>query len=263
MGKRARALIATLTVVAVPAITVRLLHGIADRPWFQIEYRDFLGWLGRTALTDALTAFARLAALVLAYYLLISTVVYLVALVSGSRRFIRITRPFAIPVVRSLADRVIAGTIAVGALAAPLVASSPPTLGAAAGPAVTVQVIADYIPESRLVQATDPSVPGVLRGEVSFSGRPVTPPPEAATPARDTPLGPVEVVTGPGDHLWGMAETAMTNVLGRAPMDHEVAPYWREVVDVNRDRIRSGNPNLIQPGEVIRLPDPTPFTPSG
>jgi nucleoid-associated protein YgaU len=39
-----------------------------------------------------------------------------------------------------------------------------------------------------------------------------------------------------------------------APTNREVAEYWRKVIDANRDRLRSGDPNLIYPGEEIILP---------
>jgi len=261
MGSRVRALLGTLVVVAVPAITIQMLHGVADRPWFQIDYGDFLGWLGRTSLTDALTALARLAALVLAYYLLLSTVLYLLALASGSRSLVRITRPLALPVVRSLADRVVAGSIAISALATPLIASAPPAPEAVARPGVSAGVAADYLPESRLIEDVEivQPPPPILDDGTAFTGRPTTPPPETLELAADTPTGPIEVVVQQGDHLWGLAETRIGETMGREPMDHEVAPYWREVVELNRDRIRSGNPDLIVPGEVVVLPDPAPF----
>jgi nucleoid-associated protein YgaU len=43
--------------------------------------------------------------------------------------------------------------------------------------------------------------------------------------------------------------------MGREPSDSEVAPYWVSVVEANRNSIRSGNPDLIYPGEVVLLPD--------
>jgi len=256
-----------MLVVAVPAITVRLLHGLADRPWFQVDYRDLGGWLATTNLVDALTALARLTALVLAYYLLVSTVLYLVALSSGNRSFIRITRPFAIPMVRSLADRVIAGSIAVSTIAAPLIVSAPPAPDAAATPAISAEVSTGYVPASRIMKDDESeSLARDTRGAaVSFSGRPTTAPPEPTETETETettdgaePPAPIEVVVVPGDHLWGLAASRIADALGRKPLEHEIAPYWRDVIDENRGRLRSGNPDVIFPGEVIVLPDPTP-----
>jgi nucleoid-associated protein YgaU len=65
----------------------------------------------------------------------------------------------------------------------------------------------------------------------------------------------VEVTVQPGDNFWRLAENRLRELTGREPSDSEVAPYWVTVVEANRDRIRSGNPDLIYPGEVVLLPD--------
>ncbi|MEX0864520.1 MAG: hypothetical protein WD269_06550 [Acidimicrobiia bacterium] len=57
-----------------------------------------------------------------------------------------------------------------------------------------------------------------------------------------------------GDHLWKISERRLDDVLGREPADTEITPYWRQVIEVNRAGLRSGNPDLIFPGEVITLP---------
>ena len=59
------------------------------------------------------------------------------------------------------------------------------------------------------------------------------------------------VVVAPGEHLWSIAERAVAERLGRAPTDDEVAPYWREVVDLNH---QLADPDLVFPGTEIRLP---------
>ena len=56
---------------------------------------------------------------------------------------------------------------------------------------------------------------------------------------------------GPGDNLWTIARGA----LGGTAADAEVAPYWNALIAANRSRLRSGDPNLIYPGEVLGLPD--------
>ena len=61
---------------------------------------------------------------------------------------------------------------------------------------------------------------------------------------------PDSVVVRRGDHLWKISARA----LGTDSADSAVAPYWVEVVDVNRPRLLSGDPDLIYPGELILLP---------
>ena len=71
-----------------------------------------------------------------------------------------------------------------------------------------------------------------------------------------------EWTAGPGDHLWHVAETTLAGAWGRAPSDAEVAPYWQQVVDANRDGLPDpGNPDLILPGQVLRVPPPPPPPP--
>jgi nucleoid-associated protein YgaU len=43
-------------------------------------------------------------------------------------------------------------------------------------------------------------------------------------------------------------------VLGRPATVDEVVAYWRSVIEANRERLQSGDPDLIYPGEVVLLP---------
>lgn len=64
-----------------------------------------------------------------------------------------------------------------------------------------------------------------------------------------------QVTVHPGDHLWSISETRLENVTQRHVPDQVIARYWRKVIARNEDRIRSGDPDLIYPGEVILLPE--------
>jgi len=66
----------------------------------------------------------------------------------------------------------------------------------------------------------------------------------------------------PGDHFWHIAEQTLTEAWDRTPTDAEVAPYWRQLVDDNRDRLLPpGDPDLIYPDQHFELPSP-PADPS-
>ena len=64
---------------------------------------------------------------------------------------------------------------------------------------------------------------------------------------------PSEHVVVPGDNLWIIAERHLEQVTGRSDVsDQRVATYWVVVIEANQ--VRSGDPDLIYPGEVIVLP---------
>lgn len=68
------------------------------------------------------------------------------------------------------------------------------------------------------------------------------------------PFDATEIVVRPGDHMWALAEERLATARGRVVSDCEIAPYWLQVVASNMSRIRSGDPDLIFPGEVLVLP---------
>ncbi len=57
-----------------------------------------------------------------------------------------------------------------------------------------------------------------------------------------------------GDNLWKISDRHVSWRFGREATYAEVANYWRKVIESNRDSIRSGDPDLIHPGERIALP---------
>jgi hypothetical protein len=80
-------------------------------------------------------------------------------------------------------------------------------------------------------------------------------PSESPAPAPEPAIG--EVVVEPGDSLWSLAEDELVAVRGGSSSDHEVADYWRRVVEANRSRlVDPTNADLIYPGQVMLLPPP-------
>ena len=67
--------------------------------------------------------------------------------------------------------------------------------------------------------------------------------------------GGSQVVVAKGDHLWRISATHLEAVLDRAVKTPEISPYWRDVIAVNRATLKSGDPDLIYPGEIVVLPE--------
>jgi nucleoid-associated protein YgaU len=61
-----------------------------------------------------------------------------------------------------------------------------------------------------------------------------------------------EVLVEKGDHLWSISSDQLQDATTA-----EISSLWREVIAVNIDRLRSGNPDLIYPGEWVLVPAPT------
>lgn len=80
----------------------------------------------------------------------------------------------------------------------------------------------------------------------------------AAAAADDDPADPAgEWDVESGDHFWHIAEQTLLEAWGRPPTDREIAPYWRQLIDANRDRLRPpGDPDLIHPGQHLTIPAP-------
>jgi nucleoid-associated protein YgaU len=93
---------------------------------------------------------------------------------------------------------------------------------------------------------------GFMFGPVAMAQQ--TGPPSYLPIVLDTE-GPATTVVEKGDHLWSISASHLEDRLTRAPNAAEITPYWREVIEVNQERLRSGDPDLIFPGETVVLPD--------
>ena len=160
----------------------------------------------------------RMVAGILAAYLLLATLATVLADATQSRLLALVVGRITTSGVRA----VIAGVVGVGALAGPTVVAAEPREPAP----IEVPV---------LRKLSDDAPPGAAHEVV----------PPAAT----------EVVVRPGDHLWSISETALTARLGRPPSDEEIVPFWRAVIELNRDRLPNPeDPDLIRPGDRYLLP---------
>jgi hypothetical protein len=245
-----------------------------------VTWGDPWRWLEATAPEEALIALATVAVRLAAVWVLASTTVTGLAMLSGRARLTAAASRFALPAVRRLAmattTRVVAVTLAVTpglvpVTASALVATPPPS------PAVTAADEPDHpLPPFLVIAPGSDEVPtavdeaGATAETVTTDTRPMPIPPflltEAgtATPVDTAPVteasgaGPASYTVVAGDHLWAIAGRRLTEVRGQVPDEGEHARYWVRLVDANRGRIRSGDPDLIFPGEVIELPKVEP-----
>jgi nucleoid-associated protein YgaU len=90
-------------------------------------------------------------------------------------------------------------------------------------------------------------------------GETIALPPVPSPPAGPAPKpgrGTTQQVA-PGDSLWTIAGNHLARTTGGGagePTTDQVTAYWERVKDANRGRLRSGDPDLIEPGETIVLP---------
>lgn len=81
------------------------------------------------------------------------------------------------------------------------------------------------------------------------------PPPVAAPPER----GAVTHVVRAGEDLWAIAARHLAAETGQSLGeldDAQVGDYWRRVIHANRATLRTGDPDLLLPGEIVVLPPP-------
>jgi nucleoid-associated protein YgaU len=111
-------------------------------------------------------------------------------------------------------------------------------------PELTRQLVAS--PQPPLGQSPAPAPVGVG----GASGSPAVQPVQygAAREMLDAGRGAVYVVR-PGDTLWEIAEALLGSGASEAEIVREISRLWER----NRDRIASGSPDLIRPGERLLL----------
>lgn len=194
---------------------------------------------------------ARIAAIITGVLALYGTVANTVLGIAWANKRVRLAQRVAGAVPRWLAWCVVgsagvtAATTVVGA-----VAPGPGSVEVTAPtPRSTTTTTVDPNPTPT---ATSPTVPTPETTAPAATAS--TPPSGATATGPSTPPIP-EVVTRPGDHLWGIAEATLATHLQRPPSASEVAPYWRRLVEANRSRlVDPSNPDLIYAGQRFELP---------
>ena len=211
-------------------------------------------WAAARQPVEAAFAVLRVVVVALACYLLFVTVLAVVLRLGRAGRLVTAFDVLTLPWVRLIVQ----GALGVGLVGATLAAVGSAAADPSANPSRTFTAA-----DARLA-ASAPEHPRagddlLVRLPDVESGPPTMQQvDEPATVALAAPLAG-EVTLEAGDHLWSVADRALTDAWGRAPSDDELAPFWEQVVEANRDRLPDpANPDLVFPGEVVTVPPPPP-----
>lgn len=231
-----------------------------------IEWHDLSHWLAGTAPEDAVVAVVRLVALVVAWWLLGSTVLYALARAVRVPALIRAVEWATLPSIRRILDGMVASTI----VASSVFSGAGVASAAPADPAPVVVSLGDngtttttappYRPRAAgddVVPTLAPQVQATIPTSGSGNAHAVEEHPLSAASPPAANEATATYVVEPGDNLWTIAERQVVRMTGTSEAEvaaEQVLRYWVRLQEANRDRLRSGNPDLIFAGEELVLP---------
>lgn len=259
-----------LAVVVACAAAIPWLGTLGTAPWARIDTADPWRWVTSTPAEDVVAALLRVAALALCWWLLGALLLAVGARLVGWRPALAAADRLSPALVRRVADRLTGGMLLVSS-----VLGSPAAALASPGGTTVPTGASAFVPPGAVPPSARQSAPG---GSGDHQGGdslppglsvPVADPPPAVAPPADGPTsshrpGPRpargearRVRVRPGDHLWSIALAELARRRGAPAGDLatvDVAAYWASVVEHNRTRLRSGDPDVVLPGETILLP---------
>lgn len=261
------------------------------RQSFPVNWTNLWSWLRLTPLETSVPALVRLIALALASWLLVSTLAYTAALLTKLPEAIRALEWMTLASVQRLSQKAVRVSLAAGLVApisAPLSAGATPSTRSFSDSDVVVIDEGTIIPPG----ASVPDVPETPRAPTNGEGDrtdqapPTYVPTPSGTGESPSPVGQARTLIEQaflndattdrlvnmagsftqgldaasftvqrGDNLWDIAAAHLAKATGRSDLtDADIAPYWGKVVQENRNKIASSNPDIISPGEIITLP---------
>ena len=225
-----------------------------------IDWGHLGRWLSTTAPDDAVIAVVRLAGMALAVWLLATTVLYLLARLSRVPALVHSIEWATLPGVRRVVDAAVAASIVGGAVLGPHPAGAqvpaPPPVVVELDATTTTRPAHLYVPVPAGDRVIAPTTTALAAPRTTRAPATVTtsPParPDPAAPAAAAPSAHLHTVVA-GDNLWTIAAAELARQIGRTA-EADVRDYWLQVIEANRGRLISGDPNLIYPGESIVCP---------
>ena len=237
-------------------------HGALSAPRL-LEPSTWDEWAAARPAPDAAMAVLRLVVLGLDGYLLLATVVAVVLRLVRAERAITVADVLTVPAVL----RVVQTGLGVGLVGASVAAATAGGTGLSARPTRADTALVSSADEPPLLRElpSHPATTSTSTTTTSTTTTSTTAPELPPTDVAVTVTVPVEVVDSstwlvqPGDHLWSIAERTLAGAWARSVSDAEVAPYWRDLIELNRARLADpSNPDLIFPGQTFVLPTPPP-----
>ncbi|MEY2420841.1 MAG: resuscitation-promoting factor RpfA [Acidimicrobiaceae bacterium] len=228
------------------AVAVAWLHqlGAGDLGAPPLSLDGASTWLDHRDTALAAFAVVRLVALGFGWYLL------LVTAVGGLTRYLRLPR------MTSLVDRLtlpfargmLGGMALLGAMAVP-----PPLSPHAANS--MIELPSDAAATTTTFTPPGPTAVLHLVPDTPIEPSPV-PPASAPVPEPSSPTADEDSwVIQPGESFWSIATDHLVDLNGGPVSEHEVAAYWRELVEVNRSQLMNpDDADLLFTGQVVQLP---------
>lgn len=213
---------------------------------------DLTDWGQAREPAVAAVALVRLTAEVTVWYLLAVSVLHAVASLLRATGGHRLADAIATPGVRRFVRAGLGiGLAAASSVGAPEQTGAPGTVTmtpVAASPVVAENPIEDRGGTATMQPHATPPTPltptGVAETGVAQTGV-----------SQMAPAPPSIWTVAPGESLWTIAQDVMSDAWQRQPTDAETDPFWRALVERNRDRlVDPTDPGLIHPGQVFEVP---------
>lgn len=195
----------------------------------------------------------RLVALAGLWYLAIVTLVGALLRVVGAVYLVRVTDRLTIGPVR----RMLAGSMSLGLAASGVLAVAAPALRAPVAAAQAIEPSSTST--SRAPTSTSGATPATVTMHRLGPAEVGQPPTVASAPeiAKPTAAPANEWTVRPGECFWSIADSVLTERLGRPAGDAEIVPYWQRLIDANRHQlVERENPDLVLPGQIFVVPAP-------
>lgn len=237
--------------------------------------REVAAWRTWTATTDPFVvtmALFRVGALAVVWYLLATTALGVVARMLRVVRLVHLADMISAPVVRRVLQRglgMMVATALASSVSAPAVqAAEPPPVAVLQGErsSLTMRGVQPGLdrreldrPELDRAEVDDAPVATLPWHRLLGQSGDRSSDEELGTGGETQAQGMIRTggmhTVRAGDSLWRIAEARLAAAWGRAPRDAEVIPYWRELIERNRDRlVVADDPDLIVPGQELVLP---------